>query len=404
MFAYLPGPLTVRWGWLLFLMLEGFLLGTRAVAAGATRVPAWGRIANHEHRGERILSALFFAGPLNPGSLPLYTHHPLHQDKQGRDGGMDEALRQMVSVGLNTIQLSYWGHDGEADSSAPTWLFSQTRWPGDSKPGKYTEAEQIALAHCFFTQAAAHGLLVAPLLEVGPQFPFYSDFPVKLDNLVERASWLLKNFGDEPNWLRVTDQTGRPRHVLWLIETIHDRPIDAETFAQGFGTAALRLKRQTGRDVGFILDPTPLPLYGSEAGPDPVALRGQASVLAINPFNITSQGIVYRADLRDITEDERQQYAESVLRRWAASGTPLIAPIMPGYDAHHVFPQLPIYGFSAAWRQRQKELAVRYGADGLSVDCWNGWTEGYAIPPSIEQGDVNLRWVRETVRAVKQAR
>ncbi len=381
-------------------------MGLRPVGAAPAPLPpraaAWGRIANSLHHGERLLSALFFAGPPNPGSVPLYTRHPLASGhgKESADGGMDDALAQMASVGLNTVELSYWGHDGETDSSAPAWLFSQTRWPGDPKAGHYTEAEQVAQGRHFFAQAQAHGLLVAPMLEVGPRFPFYADFPANLDPLAGRAAWLLKNFGDEANWLRVSDRNGRPRHVLWLIETIHGGVIDPDVFAQGFGTAATRLKQQTGDDVGFILDPTPLPPYGSEAGPDPQALGRQLSVLAINPFNITSQGIAYHADLATITEEERQQYAESVLRRWANSGLPLIAPIMPGYDAHHVFP-LPVYGFNAAWRQRQKALAVRYETDGLSVDIWNGWTEGYAIPPSVEEGDVNLRWVRETVQAIK---
>lgn len=371
-----------------------------AVAAPAHQ-PAGGRIVNSLHHGERLLSALFFAGPPNPGSLPLYTRHPQATGKETGDGGMDGALAQIASVGLNTVKLSYWGHGGETDSSAPAWLFSQTRWPGDLKAGPYTEAEQVALARHFFALARTHGLLVAPMLEVGPRFPFYADFPSNLDPLVGRASWLLKHFGDEPNWLRVNDRNGSPRHVLWLIETIHSSAIDPDAFAQGFGVAAARLKRETGDDVGFIIDPTPLPAYGSEAGPDPKALGRQASVLAINPFNITSQGVSYKADLAAITEEERQEYAESVLRRWVASGIPLIAPILPGYDAHHVFPNLPVYGFNAAWRQRQEALAVRYETDGLSVDIWNGWTEGYAIPPSIEEGDVNLKWVEETVKAIK---
>lgn len=368
-----------------------------AIGAPTTDLHTWGRIANEAHHGEKVFSALFFAGPPNPGSVPLYTRHPLDAEKLNDD----YVLRQMTSVGLNTIKLSYWGHDGETDTSAPTWLFSQTRWPGDMGPGKYTEAEQIALARDFFGRARANGLLVAPMLEVGPRSPFYAQFPENLDNLVERGTWLLKNFGDEPNWLRIYDQNGQPRHVLWLIETIHGSPIDPERFAAGFGTAATRLKTQTGYDAGFIIDPTPLPPYGSEAGPDPDTLKRHASVLAINPFNITSQGVIRKANLAQISEEERQQYAEAVLRRWAASGIPLIAPIMPGYDAHKVFPALPVYGFNAVWRKRQKDLAVRYETDGLSVDIWNGWTEGYAIPPSVEDGNVNMTWVRETVKAIR---
>jgi hypothetical protein len=382
------------------------LLGVRPLGASpSSPAPRWGRIANSLHRGERILSALYFAGPPNPHALPLYTRHPLHADQLDArgDAGTDYALNQMTGVGLNTVKLSYWGHDGETDLSASTLLFSQTRWPGDPKAGAYTEAEQIALGRHFFERAQAHDLLIAPLLEVGPSFPFYADFPDRLDGLVERASWLLQHFGEEPNWLRVYDQNGLPRRVVWLIESIHGSPIDPKVFAQGFGTAAFRLKKLTRYDVGFILDPTPLPPYGAEYGPDPDALQQEACVLAINPFNITSQGVKFQAKLSEITEEERQQYAESVLRRWHGSTLPLIAPLLPGYDAHLVFPKLPIYGFSDAWRRRQKELAVQYETDGVSFDIWNGWTEGYAIPPSVEEGEVNFQWAKEAIQAVKAA-
>jgi len=65
-----------------------------------------------------------------------------------------------------------------------------------------------------------------------------------------------------------------------------------------------------------------------------------------------------------------------------------------------VFPETAVYGFGPAWRARQKALAVRYGRGGISVDTWNGWTEGYAIPPSVEDGDVHLRWVQDVVRSL----
>lgn len=366
----------------------------------------WGRIANASHQGERIFSALFFAGPPNPNTLPLYTRHPIEDDRQrwANDAHIDATLRPLASIGLNTIKLSYWGHEGETDASAPAWLFSQTRWPGGPRPDRYSETEQIALGRHFFERARAQSLLVAPMLEVGPNFPFYAQFPGNLTPLVERAAWLLKNFGDQDNWLRVYDHNGQPRRVLWLIETIHAEPIDPAIFASGFDAAAQRLKQETGYEIGFILDPTPLPSYGPEYGPEPNALQTQASVLAINPFNITSQGLARKADLRDISEGERQEYAESVLSRWSKSGLPLIAPIMPGYDAHLVFPQLPSYGFNAAWRQRQKNLAVQYQTDGLSIDIWNGWSEGYAIPPSREDGDVNMTWARDVVQAIKKVK
>jgi hypothetical protein len=360
----------------------------------------WGRIANPMHRGERLISAVYFAGPPNPGNLPFYTRHPAEAAaNSGARRDVDYALSQMVRAGLNTLQLSYWGHDGETERYATSLLFSKSRWPEESGTSQFAEAEQVAPAQAFFRQAAAHKLLIAPLLEVSRTNPFWAEFPDKLDNLVGRAVWLLSHFGSEANWLQMTDQDGQPRRVLWLIETIHGAPIAPDRFAEGFDIAAERIRRETGYAVGFVLDPTPLPAYGSHAGPDPAALRHCASVLAINPFNITSQGT--GEPQAKLSEADRLAYAESILSKWGGSGIPLIVPILPGYDAHIVFPAAGVYGFDSEWRQRQKELAMRNETAGLSIDCWNGWAEGYAIPPSKEEGDVNLKWITDVIQALQ---
>ena len=388
---------------LLCSLMESVAWGQTLPDAQQSPKGQWGRIANTLHHDENIRCALFFAGPPNAKTLPLYTRHPQEPDRYNwaNEASIAFALKQMRGVGLNTIKLSYWGHEGETEKWSPALLFSKTRWPGQAQTGtsEYTEAEQVARGKAYFRQAEAQGLLVAPMLEVSPAFRFYEEFPTRLDPLVARAGWLLRNFGNEANWLRVYDQEGKPRHVVWLIETIHAGAIDPKQFAQGFEEASQRLKT-SGYSVGFILDPTPLPPYGFHAGPEPQALRACPTILAINPFNITSQGLLPHAKLGDITEQERQEYAESILKRWANSGIPLIAPIMPGYDAHLVFPNLPSYGFNAIWRQRQKELALKYQTAGISIDLWNGWAEGYAIPPSVEEGNTNFLWVKDVLHSL----
>jgi hypothetical protein len=383
----------------------------RASGSEMSERPAatWGRIANSSRHGQRILTGLFFGGPPNPNSLPLYTRHPATPNRLDWTDQSDIrfALRQFASTGLNTIKLSYFGHQGETDRFAPAWLFSQQRWPGDGE-GTYTEAEQIERARQLFTTAAELDLLVAPMVEVGLDFfRFWQDFPFDLTELVARAGWLLRNFGDEPNFLRVYDSQGQPRPVVWLIETIHVGPVTPQDFAAGFDRAAQLLHEQTGHRPGWIVDPTPLPGYGSHDGPDPAVLRGTPSVLAVNPFNITSQGLGERKDQPLISEDERLAYARSIMTTWTtpSSGIPFIAPILPGYDAHIVFPppqhDTAIYGFHPDWLLRQQQLAVEFGTDGLSVDTYNGWTEGHAIPPSLEDGDTQLDWLHETIAALR---
>jgi hypothetical protein len=386
------------------LVASAGLAGIRGrLASGSTQAArpthTWGRIANGGHRDERVLSGLFFAGPPNPNSLRLYTRHPLAPERLDWSDESDIlfSLGQFGSAGLNTLKLSYFGHQGETDAFAPAWLFSQRRWPGDGD-GIYTEAEQVTRGLQLFHAAAELDLLVAPMLEVGPSFfPFFAQFPDDLDELVDRAAWLLGNFGRAHNYLRLYDRTGEPRHVVWLIESIHLGDVDPREFAAGFDRAAERLHDQLGYRVGFVIDPTPLPAYGSHVGPDPVALQTTSSLLAINPFNITSQGPGAPKPQDQITEDERLAYARSILTTWSGSGIPLIAPVIPGYDAHIVFPGTGVYGFNPDWRLRQQQLALEFATDGLAVDTWNGWTEGYAIPPSEEDGDVHLDWLRGTV-------
>ena len=392
---------------LLLAVVVTLVLGTAAAAAthrGDDAPGCWGAIANPMHQGDELYTALFFAGPPNPNSLPLYTRQPLNADRLdwSDDADIELALSQMVEVGLNTIKLSYWGHEGETDLWSPAWLFSQTRWPEDEGEGPYSEEEQTALARHFFDHANRQGLLVGPMLEVSPAFPFWAQFPDDLDELVRRSSWLLTHFGEEPNWLRVYDQNGAPRHVIWLIETITVRQMDPEVFAAGFTEAAARIEDETGYTVGFIIDPTPLPPFGSHLGPEPDAIRATDAVLAINPFNIGSEGVGEPRPHEEVTEMERIRYARSILREWRASGVPLIAPIIPGYDAHIVFPGSEQYGFNEKWLRLQKNLVVAHETAGISIDTWNGWTEAYAIPPSVEDGDVHMEWATDVIEAVNR--
>ena len=376
----------------------------QAVVHNATGGSHVGLGADRERLPPRSAPAL---GPVprratQPG-LPAALHPP---SPRGRPAGLERRVRhpfraEAVRLGLNTLKLSYFGHRGETDQWAPAWLFSQQRWPGDGE-GTYTEAEQVARGWQLFHAAGQMNLLVAPMLEVSPAFRFWQEFPDNLDGLVERAAWLLHNFGNAPNYLRVYDRDGQPRHVVWLIESIHVGPVDPREFAAGFDRAARLLQERLGHRVGWIIDPTPLPAYGSHDGPDPAELRKASSILGISPFNITSQGPGAPKDQSEITEEERLTYARDVMTTWSRSGLPFIGPVLPGYDAHIVFPGSGNYGFSPGWRLRQQQLAVEFATAGLAVDTWNGFTEGYAIPPTEEDGDAHIRWVRSTVAALRR--
>jgi hypothetical protein len=369
--------------------------------ASSGAVGMWGRIANNSHHAQRIYTGLFFAGPNNPDSVSLFTRHPLNADRLDWTSEADIrfALQHLVDIGLNTIKLSYFGHEGETDTLAPTWLFSRRVWLHEGRPGTYTEAEQIHRVRQLFNVAQQMGLLIAPLIEVTRINRFFEYFPINLNELLHRAGWLLENFGDEPNYLRVFDKKGKPRHVLWQIEAIHLGPINTAEFAAGFDEAARLLHEQTGHLVGWAIDPTPLPPYGSHEGPDLEALRETDSVLMINPFNITSQGPGAFEPEEAITEDERLAYARAITQRWANGRMPYLSAPLPGYDAHRVFPHLASYGFNPEWLRQQQELAVESGNAGVSFDTVNGFTEGYNILPTEEDGHTITRWAHETIAA-----
>jgi hypothetical protein len=390
-----PEPIkSRRVGGFKLVLLILFVAGPHVAASSQLK---WGRIVNDRYRGQPCLASLFFAGPPNPGSVPLYTRHPVDEGRYDwlRDETIDRALDQMRSVGLNTIKLSYWGHDGEADAWAPAWLFSRKRWPGDPGAGNYSDAQQIALAGHFFDRAAAKGLLFSPMLEVSPRFPFYAEFPDNLDNMVDRCAWLVSHFGNRPNWLRLYDRTGRGRVAIWLIETIHAGPVSPPQFASAFNEVARRVAGQCGgAQIGFILSPTPLPANGTEAGPDARELIKWPAVLAICPGAATA-GAVQAKPQSGVSEADRLANQERFLSRWAGTNFPLFATAIPGYDSHLVFPANGSYGFTPAWREAELALARRYGRDGVCIDCWNGWTEGYGIPPTTESGDADMQWARQ---------
>ncbi len=364
----------------------------------------WGHIANEPYRGQLCTAALLFAGPPNPLSVPMYTRHPLDADSYDwhKDDTIDRTLDSMRSVGLNTIKLSYWGHEGETDAWCPSLLFSKKRWAGDSGVGDYSEAEQISRADHFFDRAAAKQMLFSPMLEVSPRFRFYSEFPDNLDNMVERCVWLVSHFGSQANWLRLYDASGRPRLAIWLIETIHAGPVPADRFAAAFDEVARRVAARCGGvQIGFVLAPTPLPANGSEFGPDPAQLKQIASILAICPMSATA-GAPRPKPQSALTDADRLANQERFLARWAPTGFPLLASAIPGYDSHIVFPDNSSYGFTPSWREAQVNMVKRFGRDGMCIDCWNGWTEGYGIPPTKEAEDADIKWAKKLTAVIRE--
>ncbi len=323
----------------------------------------WGQIANAELTGQSTKGVFLFAGPPNPNSLPLYTRNPIDSSSfnWGSDQDIDRVFDAIQQVGANVIKLSWWGTGTEYQQYAPTF-------------------NSIAVNNQVFTKAKTRNIMVAPLIEVSTSFKFYEDFPTNTSILENDIKHLLSQYGQNSNWLQLYDKNGQGRKVIWLIETIHLGAVDKSLFASAFDTVANKIETDTGQKIGFIIDPTPLPPNGSYEGPDPILLSSTRSLLAINPFNITSDGN---------TEAERLLKAEDILKKWNMSGIPLIAPVLPGYDDHIVRPPGQVYGDNTSWRDAVESLAKKYQTAGISLDVWNGFTEGYAFAPTIQNQSEN---------------
>ncbi len=93
-------------------------------------------------------------------------------------------------------------------------------------------------------------------------------------------------------------------------------------------------------------------------------------------------------------------YAESIVKKWSSASIPFITPLIPGYDAHIVFPELGVYGFNNDWLINQKKTLLKYANKGLSFDVWNGFTEGYVFAPTNEDTDKYYLWAKGIIQGL----
>jgi len=327
----------------------------------------WGLIANKEQNMKKTAGALLFAGPPN-NNKNLYTTHPnssMWEWKNNND--VDQIMNELKASNVNVIKLSWWGNSKEKKWS-PTIYDTNTH-------------------KLVFKEAEERNIMVAPMIEVHDGFKFWQEYPDNTKNLETRIKSILKDYGKEPNYLKIYDKSGNPRMVIWLIETIHVGKVDEKKFAGAFDVVADKIYKDTGYKIGFIIDPTPLPANGSYNGPNPTYLVKTKSLLAINPFNITSDGT---------NESARLKKAESILSKWKNSGLPLIAPILPGYNDSKVRPPGTKYGNNTTWRNSVQKMAIKYNTVGITLDIWNGFTEGYEFTPTKENKSLNYNLAKTT--------
>jgi hypothetical protein len=366
--------------------------------------PIWGRLANPGFENKYIKSTFFFAGDWRNGmqfyeykpsdNAGLYTMHP----SDSRHLGWSEnaayrnfALQTMIDAGVNVVNMSYWGPRG-----TDNWA-----WWAPMQTSTYAHDE-------LFTAALGKKLLIAPYIESfaptdsSAGYSFRDCFPgdsanpapplvAMIEDLVERYLIHPDNMHWPEVWAKAYDQDGNARYIISLIHVSSDQAgVDDQSFARGFDQVADKVFDSTGIRIGFLLDALPLATYSPGAykiTPEKAAswLASQRSVLGIQcfipeiwtGFNNDNDLIAWKRDFS---------------QRWNNSRIPYIMDVSPGYDAHITFPGSMIYGNSPAWRDSLAQLTRDINADGITVNTWNGYTEGFAVVPTLEYGNANYSW------------
>jgi LGFP repeat-containing protein len=169
--------------------------------------------------------------------------------------------------------------------------------------------------------------------------------------------------------------------------------------------------------VGFTLDPIgglPYSPYPRSAGPN---LERTASVLAIQGYaSEVFSGLIKngppcpdntdwrKCDARDNNKpienlEDIADWKSKALQDWIATGVPVILDVSNGFDGRIIWAKngAAFWGDNLDytddhWRNWQSELKGP-GVKGITVNTWNGYTEGYASLPSIEHGDTVYNWL-----------
>lgn len=367
--------------------------------------PVPGKLANPGFENRPIKSVFFFTGNWRNGvqfydynptdNRGLFTLHPSdarHLGWSENQANRDFTVQTMIDAGVNVINMSYWGLPG-----TDNWAY----WsPMQSSTASHDE---------LFNAALGKEILIAPYIESfastdnDEAYIFVDDFPGTIANpaplLVSKIEDLVKRYLVNPanaqwpsKWARVYDQNGHERYLVSIIHVASNQEsITDQEFAAGFDRVAGKVFENTGVHVGFALDILPPDSYAPgnfKATPSSTGsfLAQQASVCAIQCFlpEIWT-GMSNESDL--IT------WKRSYHLSWKNTGIPFIHDLTPGYDAHIVFPSSPVYGNTQSWRDLQTQAISDFGSQSLTINAWNGYTEGMAAVPTVQYGNATYLWI-----------
>lgn len=367
-----------------------------------------GLLAGGGFTGEPVKGVYFFPG--EGASDVLWTCYPV--DIRDRHWNTDPPTRgwvldRMVAAHVNTVVASYW-------SNMPQW-----------SPMQLTATSWTALVDAVQDRP----LVILPALEGGidpdhpetPQWAFDNEFPFVpgtsevAPGLIERIGQLCDIFADRMSlWATLYGGDGIPRHAVNIIHacsTVLDPGVSSdEQFACAFDTVASQVRERFGVDIGFTLDT----IGGQRYSPAPRTsgpwLADTPSVLAIHGFESeVFSGLIRNGPAGRPPHDNNADnnisamadWKSAAMNDWIESGVPVVMDASNGFDGRKVWNTFGtgIWGDNLdytddRWRNWMSELK-NPGIVGISVDCWNGYTEGYAMVPSCQHGNTAYNWLTD---------
>jgi hypothetical protein len=363
----------------------------------------------------RLTAEFYGRYPWLGGNESKYTLHPAqayHLGFSESAAARTQAVADIAATHANVIVMSYWG-----PRLTDNWMF----WaPMQDAPKAHEE---------LFDAVLGQNLVIMPSIEdswptmcsggISPGFRLADEFPNGVERVIDGRPvspllrWvmdLVTRFITHPqnaewpvHFARMYDRAGTRRYVINLkdVSSTQTQPlVTDQSFADGFVRLAHAVKTMTGVDVGFTIDPLETMQIPDPTKPDPckqVAAKttyipstpqARAALASLNEVVAVQ---AYRSEITQ-TGGGNNQYERMIAHKrqfladWLSAGMPVIADVSAGYDGHIIFKDaIHTYGHSDEWRNDQSQLRSGH-ITGLMFTAWNGYTEGWAGMPTLENG------------------
>jgi len=232
----------------------------------------------------------------------------------------------------------------------------------------------------------------------------------------------VEEFGDSPAWKKFYGPDGSLKLPFKLIESTTYGERNSDVFMNNLSEIAQRVKSQTGKDIGFWLDNSLLPIDGSNLS-QPVDITPNTvndAVLGSSIFNpnhlenyfgneawyVDEEGQLNERALSEIDAKTRAD-----LQHMIDNGVPFHLPVMFGYFSSHLPYFEPSYRYAFGLDRQYYELFIKplirdfaRHSTGITLGLANNTSEWNLILPTAD-GDTTLHdLAREAVEYYEECR